>query len=68
MAGIAALGGIGFTVSLFISGLAFDDPQLADAAKLAILVASTAAAVVGAVVLRCAGRSDASTGSTSVAR
>jgi len=52
MAGIGALGGIGFTVSLFIAGLAFDDPQLADAAKLAILVASTAAAVIGAAVLR----------------
>ncbi len=54
VAGIAALGGIGFTVSLFVSGLAFDDPRLADAAKLAILAASTAAAVVGAVVLRTA--------------
>ncbi len=52
MTGIAALGGIGFTVSLFIAGLAFDDPRLADAAKLAILVASTAAALVGAFVLR----------------
>ena len=52
MAGIAALGGIGFTVSLFISGLAFNDPQLADAAKLAILVASTMAAIIGAVLLR----------------
>jgi NhaA family Na+:H+ antiporter len=61
MAGIAALGGIGFTVSLFISGLAFDDAQLADAAKLAILVASTAAAVIGTLVLRRAARSSPST-------
>jgi NhaA family Na+:H+ antiporter len=52
VAGIAALGGIGFTVSLFISSLAFDDPQLVDAAKRAILVASTADALVGAIVLR----------------
>ena len=52
IAGIAALGGIGFTVSLFISGLAFDDPRLADAAELAVLVASTAPAFAGAVVLR----------------
>ncbi|HEX2850405.1 MAG TPA: Na+/H+ antiporter NhaA [Acidimicrobiales bacterium] len=52
VAGIAALGGIGFTVSLFIAGLAFDDPQLADAAKLAILVASTAAALIGTILLR----------------
>ena len=61
MAGIAALGGIGFTVSLFISNLAFDDAQLANAAKLAILVASTAAAVVGTIVLRRTGRSSSST-------
>ena len=51
LAGAAALGGIGFTVSLFIAGLAFADPQLADAAKLAILAASVAAAVVGAGIL-----------------
>ena len=56
IAGIAALGGIGFTVSLFIAGLAFDDPQLADAAKLAILAASTLAAIIGAMVLRSVGR------------
>jgi NhaA family Na+:H+ antiporter len=64
MAGIAALGGIGFTVSLFIAGLAFNDAQLADAAKLAILVASTAAAVVGTLVLRRAARSSALTPTT----
>lgn len=51
MAGVAALAGIGFTVSLFITGLAFDDPALADAAKLAILVASVVAAIVGAALL-----------------
>jgi NhaA family Na+:H+ antiporter len=56
MAGIAALGGIGFTVSLFIAPLAFDDPQLVDAAKLAILVASITSAVVATVVLRRAAR------------
>jgi NhaA family Na+:H+ antiporter len=51
MAGVAALAGIGFTVSLFVTGLAFDDAALADAAKLAILAASSVAAVVGATVL-----------------
>ena len=51
MRGLAALGGIGFTVSLFITGLAFTDAQLADAAKLAILVASTASALAGAALL-----------------
>jgi NhaA family Na+:H+ antiporter len=52
LAGIAALGGIGFTVSLFISGLAFDSPQLTDAAKEAILGASTGAAIIGVLLLR----------------
>ena len=51
VAGAAALGGIGFTVSLFIAGLAFTDPQLADAAKLAILAASVASSVLGASLL-----------------
>jgi NhaA family Na+:H+ antiporter len=55
IAGVGALGGIGFTVSLFIAGLAFDGPQLTDAAKLAVLAASTASAVIGAIVLRAAG-------------
>ena len=51
LAGAAALGGIGFTVSLFITGLAFADPELADAAKLAILAASVVAAGLGATLL-----------------
>jgi NhaA family Na+:H+ antiporter len=56
IAGVAAVAGIGFTVSLFVTGLAFDDPALADAAKLAILAASLAAAVVGAAMLLWFGR------------
>ena len=51
LAGAAALGGIGFTVSLFIAGLAFADPALVDAAKLAILAASVASAVLGTGIL-----------------
>jgi NhaA family Na+:H+ antiporter len=51
LTGAAALGGVGFTVSLFIAGLAFTDPALVDAAKLAILAASVAAAAVGAAFL-----------------
>ncbi len=51
LAGAAALGGIGFTVSLFIAGLAFADPELADAAKAAILAASLASAALGAALL-----------------
>jgi NhaA family Na+:H+ antiporter len=49
--GAGALAGIGFTVSLFITELAFERAELRDAAKLAVLVASVAAAVVGAVIL-----------------
>ena len=49
--GLSAVAGIGFTVSLFITGLAFDDPVVTDEAKLGILAASTIAAVVGTLVL-----------------
>lgn len=49
--GAGALGGIGFTMSLFIAGLAF--PNAADyaAAKIAIFIASVIAAVVGTIIL-----------------
>ena len=50
--GAAALAGIGFTVSLFITDLAFDDAGLEAAAKVGILGASAAASVLGAVLLR----------------
>ena len=50
--GAAWLAGIGFTMSLFISDLAFSDSRLVDAAKLGILVASLIAGVVGWVILR----------------
>ncbi len=50
--GIGAVAGIGFTVSLFITNLAFDSRAITDQAKIGILVASTIAAVVGAAILR----------------
>ncbi len=49
--GAAALGGIGFTVALFIAALAFDDPRLVDFAKLGVLAGSVTSAAIGAVVL-----------------
>jgi NhaA family Na+:H+ antiporter len=52
---VSWLGGIGFTMSLFIAGLAFGTPEAAPlltAAKLGILVASTLAGVVGYVICR----------------
>jgi Na+:H+ antiporter, NhaA family len=41
------LGGIGFTMAIFISNLAFNDPVLLAAAKFAVLIASALAAVAG---------------------
>ncbi|MFZ0325213.1 MAG: Na+/H+ antiporter NhaA [Actinomycetes bacterium] len=53
MAGLAMLSGVGFTVSLLIAELAFDqDVTRLDDVKIAILVASVAAAAVAVVVLR----------------
>ncbi len=43
------LAGIGFTVALFVTSLAFTDPALTDAAKVGILVASLLSGVIGAV-------------------
>ena len=49
--GIGAAAGIGFTVALFITELAFDDPAEVANAKLAILLASVTAALVATVAL-----------------
>jgi len=49
--GVAALAGIGFTVSLFITSLAFQTQAVQDAAKVGILVASLLAGLVGALIL-----------------
>jgi NhaA family Na+:H+ antiporter len=51
LAGAAACGGVGFTVSLFIAGPAFDDGVLTDAAKLGVLGGSAVAAVLAAAIL-----------------
>jgi NhaA family Na+:H+ antiporter len=49
--GAGCLAGIGFTMSLFITGLAFHDESLQSAAKVGILVASFVSGVIGYVVL-----------------
>jgi Na+:H+ antiporter, NhaA family len=49
--GAAALGGIGFTVSLFITPLAYDDSLLIGAAKLGILGGSLVSATIGIAIL-----------------
>jgi NhaA family Na+:H+ antiporter len=56
LVGTAALAGIGFTVSLFITELAFVDAGSAAEAKIGIFAASIAAGVVGFLVLRSASR------------
>ena len=50
--GVAALAGTGFTVSLLLTGLAFDDPDRVDAVTLAVLTASVVASVLGALLIR----------------
>ena len=61
IAGAGALAGIGFTMSLFVTELAFahspNGEELAGVAKQAILVASILAAVVGSLVFAISGRS-----------
>ncbi len=49
--GAACLGGIGFTMSLFVAELAFDQAETLAAAKIAILGASAISGVLGFVVL-----------------
>ena len=49
--GVAPLKGIGFTVAIFISVLAFDSETAQEQAKLSILVASMIAGTIGLVVL-----------------
>ena len=50
--GVSWLGGIGFTMSLFIAGLAFEGGPLLDSSKVGILVASFTAGIAGWILLR----------------
>ena len=58
IAGVAALGGIGFTVSLFITDLAFDDDTAITDAKMAIFAAAIAATAIAAALLARQSTSD----------
>ncbi len=51
MIGAAMVAGIGFTVSLFISRLAFAESLIADESKIGILAGSLVAAIMGLVIL-----------------
>jgi NhaA family Na+:H+ antiporter len=54
--GVAALGGIGFTVSLFVYELAIGATAVGDVAKIGLLEASVSAAVLGSVSLLATSR------------
>jgi len=58
--GAGMLAGIGFTMSIFITLLAFEDIQMINDSKIAILTASLLAAVVGLLYLRRVGSSSSS--------
>ncbi|MGB3314497.1 MAG: Na+/H+ antiporter NhaA, partial [Albidovulum sp.] len=50
--GLACLAGIGFTMSLFIGGLSFDDQAQMNAVRLGVLAGSAISAVLGYTILR----------------
>ncbi len=54
--GLAALAGIGFTMSLFIGGLSYSDATLMNEVRLGVLAASAISAVIGYSVLMAASR------------
>jgi len=54
--GVAMLAGIGFTMSIFISDLAFDSPENVQIAKVGIFTASIIAALIGMFILNYASK------------
>ncbi len=50
--GAGFLGGIGFTMSIFITLLAFDNPEIVQSSKISILLSSLAAGIVGFLILK----------------
>jgi NhaA family Na+:H+ antiporter len=52
IAGISLLGGIGFTMSIFIANLAFNNPAVITASKISILLASFISAIFGLLILK----------------
>jgi len=49
--GVGMLGGIGFTMSLFVANLAFGSTPMLETAKVGILAASVISGVAGAIIL-----------------
>ncbi len=52
LAGISVLGGLGFTMSLFINGLAFTDQALIDSAKMGILIGSVISGTLAFFIIK----------------
>jgi len=49
--GVSVLCGVGFTMSLFIGGLAFTDAEYMTQVRLSVLLGSFCAAIVGYIIL-----------------
>jgi Na+:H+ antiporter, NhaA family len=61
LSGVACLGGIGFTMSIFITLLAFDEKSLIDESKIAVMAGSIISGLIGYLILhRALGKSDSS--------
>lgn len=52
LAGVSMLAGIGFTMSIFITELAFQNPIFIEQAKIGIMLASVLAGIVGIIILK----------------
>ena len=50
--GASVLGGIGFTMSIFVSSLSFADETVLATAKISIMIASILAAILGGIIFR----------------
>lgn len=61
-AALPAAAAVGFTVSLFIADLAYDDPALTEAAKIGIFAGSLLAALIGSALMMTAGPPSPSVG------
>jgi NhaA family Na+:H+ antiporter len=56
MLGIGCVAGIGFTMSIFITALAFEEKALRDISKLAVLTGSLISGIIGYIWLRSSRR------------
>jgi NhaA family Na+:H+ antiporter len=66
--GIACLAGVGFTMSLFIGGLSFEDPAMMNQVRVGVLAGSIVSGVLGYVVLIMASRTTVAEAETAPAQ